>query len=111
MVKVVKKMTDDGLLTGLALGGLFIGVPLAVGAVWFSDRSYNAGLKGAELAYRGIIFGRTCDGVLVLLSRFDGGREVRLRLQNLEWKVYQLEQASSELKAGYMVTRSKIEKL
>ena len=103
-------MADDNLGIGLALGSL-LSIPMAIGTVWFLDRSYNEGLKGSQLVSRGIIFGRTSSGVLVSVSKFDQGRQIRLRLQNLEWKVYQLEQAYSELKAGYTVTQSRIEKL
>lgn len=106
----MENMVDDNLGIGLALGSL-LSIPMAIGTVWFLERSYNEGLKGSQLVSRGIIFGRTSSGALVSVSKFDQGRQIRLRLQNLEWKVYQLEQAYSELKAGYTVTQSRIEKI
>jgi len=104
-------MSDDNFGIGLFLGSVLVGVPLAIGAQWFSDRSYKEGLKGKELVNRGPIFGRTSDSVLVFVSKFDEGREVRLSFQNLESRVYQLERALSELKAGYIVTQGKLVKL
>lgn len=66
-------------------------------------------MKGKELASTGPLglFGRTRDGVLVLVSSFERGR----RSREIEWKVYNLEQAYSELKAGYAASQSRIKEL
>lgn len=106
-------MADDGFLGGIALGGLLIGVPLAIGSYLFSEASYNEGLKDRKLIWKGLfgILGRTEDGVLVLIPSFERGKEVRLVIQRLEWRVYDLEQRYEEIKAAYMVSQSRIKML
>lgn len=101
-------MADD-FLAGLGLGFIF-GIPLAIGAVWFADSSYKEGLKGKRLASRGLlgILGWTDDGILVLVPSFERGREVRMIIRNLEWRVYKLQEEYRELKAAYMVSQSRV---
>lgn len=109
------KMSEDNFGWGIFVGAALIGIPLAIGIKCFSDKSYDEGLNGAELDYEGIFFGRTCEGIWVLRSSFDRGREIQQSYQQMEWRIYQLEQAYSELKAGYkagyMILQSRIDKL
>ena len=101
-------MADD-FLAGLGLGLIF-GIPLAIGAVWFADRSYKEGLKGKRLVSRGFlgILGWTEDGIPVLAPSFERGREVGAMIRNLEWRVHKLQEEYRELKAAYMVSQSRI---
>jgi len=101
-------MTDD-FLAGLGLGFIF-GIPLAIGAVGFADRSYKEGLKGKRLVSRGFlgILGWTDDGVLVLVPSFERGREVRMIIRNLDWRVHKLQEEYRELKAAHMISQSRI---
>jgi hypothetical protein len=106
-------MSDEGFGAGLILGGLIIGVPLAIGSYMFSEASYNEGLKDRKLVWKGPfgILGRTEDGILVLIPSFERGKEVRLIIQGLEWRVYELEQSYKELRAAYTVSQGRIRTL
>ncbi len=111
-------MIDEKFGLGLLAGGVLVGIPLAIGASWFLDRSYNEGLRGARLAQRGIffkghqsLFGRTFDGGWVSVPHFERGRAIRIRFQNLEQRIFHLEQAYGELKVGYTFAQSRIEEL
>jgi len=99
-------MADD-FLAGLGLGLIF-GIPLAIGVVWFTSRSYNEGLKGKRLVSRGLILGWTEDGVPVFVPSFERGREVGMIIRNLEWRVHKLQEEYRELKAAYMVSQGRI---
>jgi len=111
MVCVVIEMADDGFWKGLAAGGFIAGPLIALGVWCFSEGSYRKGLTGEELASIGLfgLLGQTRDGTLVLVPSFERGqyhRELMIRVQDLEWKVYRLEQAYGELKVGYTVLKS-----